>query len=116
MCQIHFHKSTLLLIGMKEFQPMIQKSKVSFLSFLEIYLGMMRLALSKLDNLEKMLDSSGWGTLVDDKKEGVVISSKIGDSGLTAIKSEGVIEFTPIEIFKVIGNSDYRKVYDATFD
>jgi hypothetical protein len=76
----------------------------------------MRLALSKLDNLEKALNSSGWGTLVDDKKEGVIISSKIGETGLTCIKAEGIVEYDALSLFKVIGDDSYRKLYDATFD
>ena len=54
--------------------------------------------------------------MINDKKEGVVIHSRTGDGGLTCIKSEGILPYSADDIFKVIGNDDYRKDYDETMD
>jgi hypothetical protein len=54
--------------------------------------------------------------MTDDKKEGVTIYS-MERNGLTSIKAQGVVEYSPMQIFKTIGEPEnYRKVYDANYD
>ena len=36
--------------------------------------------------------------------------------GCNGMKAQGIVNRSPLQIFKVISNDDYRKTYDATYD
>lgn len=76
----------------------------------------MRLALQKTAELDSVLNAPGWSLMTDDKKDGVIIYSR-EKNGLTSIKAHGVVEFSPMQIFKTIGDAEhYRKEYDANYE
>ena len=68
------------------------------------------------DKLDAIFASDGWDLMTDDTKLGVIIHSKIAKSGLTCMKACGYVDYSPMQIFKVIGDDKYRKDYDETFD
>ena len=54
----------------------------------------MKLALRRADDLEAFFVTPGWSLMIDDKKEGVVIHTRTGSTGLTCIKAEGTLEYS----------------------
>eukprot|EP00350_Pseudokeronopsis_sp_OXSARD2_P002030 CAMPEP_0170554910 /NCGR_PEP_ID=MMETSP0211-20121228/12787_1 /TAXON_ID=311385 /ORGANISM="Pseudokeronopsis sp., Strain OXSARD2" /LENGTH=204 /DNA_ID=CAMNT_0010864349 /DNA_START=1642 /DNA_END=2256 /DNA_ORIENTATION=+ len=76
----------------------------------------MRLALSKLEQYEEGVLYEDWTDLVNDRKMGVIIQSRTSPSGGNSIKATGTLDYPAEDIFKVIGNSAYRQIYDKNYD
>lgn len=38
------------------------------------------------------------------------------DDGLNAVKAQGIVNYSPDQIFTVIGDASYKKFYDDAFD
>ena len=94
---------------------MIVKNRVRF-RFIKNFLEWMRLALQRVDDLENFFEGPNWVVSINDKKEGVIIHQKTGETGLTCLKAEGILQYRAEDIFKVIGNDDYRADFDAVMD
>ena len=68
------------------------------------------------NEFERKIPLSDWKVSVDDKKEGLTVWVRTTDEGLNAVKAQGVINFSPDQIFMIIGDASYKKLYDDTFD
>jgi hypothetical protein len=54
--------------------------------------------------------------MINDKKKGVVIMTKVSAGGLNGVKASGILEFPIDEVFNFIGNPENRKLYDSNFE
>eukprot|EP00347_Sterkiella_histriomuscorum_P015068 403358431 len=76
----------------------------------------LRMALAKFDDYERQITLAEWKSLVEDKKEGLNIWQRTNSNGLKCMKAVAVIERSPEQIIKVIGDSKYRNDYDPVYD
>jgi hypothetical protein len=77
---------------------------------------MMRHGLQKFAMFDEYLEAPDWKEMINDKKKGVVIMTKVSASGLNGLKASGILEFPIEEVFNMIGNPANRKLYDSNFE
>jgi hypothetical protein len=74
-------------------------------------------ALSKVEVFNESLNAYDWKEYIDDKKEGVLIETRVNSSGLNCVRGTGVLEYDLEDVVAVVGNNTkYRKVYDKNYD
>ena len=73
-------------------------------------------ALAAKKEFEDKIPHPDWKVSVDDKKEGLMVWVRTTPDGLNAVKAQGVVNFSPDQIFMVIGDGSKKKLYDETFD
>ena len=70
----------------------------------------------KIPEFEREWNHGEWKETTNDKKEGLIIWQRTTPEGYNAVKAQGYVNRSPIQIFKVISNTDYRSHYDTTYD
>jgi hypothetical protein len=45
-----------------------------------------------------------------------MIWSRTTDTGLNSVKATGIVNRSPHDMFKLVGNDAYRQLYDANYD
>lgn len=68
-----------------------------------------------IEEYEKRWVHADWKITTDDKKEGIQIWLRTTPSGDNAMKAQAIVNRSPMQVFKVIGNDSYRKTYDETY-
>lgn len=68
-----------------------------------------------IEEYEKRWVHPDWKITTDDKKEGIQIWLRTTPSGDNAMKAQAIVNRSPMQVFKVIGNDSYRKTYDETY-
>ena len=73
-------------------------------------------ALKAKEEFEQKLPLPDWKVSVDDKKEGLMVWVRTTAEGLNGVKAQGIVNFSPDQIFMVIGDARNKKSYDDAFD
>ena len=73
-------------------------------------------AQAKLVELEEYLNSEKWKLLCEDKKEALKVWTMQTTNGCTAILAKGHIPDTPWNIFRLVGNLEWRLKYDKMYE
>jgi hypothetical protein len=73
-------------------------------------------ALDAVGEYEKKLPHPDWKVCVDDKKEGLTVWVRTTAEGTNAVKAQGLVNFSPEQIFTVIGDANNKKLYDDSYD
>jgi hypothetical protein len=73
-------------------------------------------ALNARDEFEKKLPLDDWKVSVDDKKDGLTVWVRTTPDGLNAVKAQGIVNYSPDQIFTVLADVNYKKLYDDAFD
>ena len=68
------------------------------------------------EEYEKRMLLPDWKISTEDKKEGLTIWQRTTPEGLNAMKAQAIVNRTPRQLMRVIGNDSLRTSYDATFD
>ena len=78
----------------------------------------MKRAVKSSAEYERRMNLTDWKQVIDDKKEGLVIWQRESDEGRNAMKASAIIDYSPDEIMKILGdaNPQWRKDYDPMFD
>lgn len=71
----------------------------------------------KADYLDQKKSHSEWKPLGGDAKSGVTMWSRDSERGLTCLKSQGNLDFTPRQVFLTLaGGMKYRVMYDKNVE
>ena len=78
----------------------------------------MKRASNSVKEFERRMNLTDWKQALEDKKEGLLIWQRESDEGRNAMKATGIIDFSPDQIMRILGdpNPQWRKDYDAMFD
>ena len=57
-----------------------------------------------------------WKVLLEDKNEGLTVWQRTSEDGHKAMKAMALINWSPDDIIRVIGDANYRKDYDKVYD
>ena len=77
---------------------------------------MLKIAIQRLTDFSDYAEAKDWKEMINDKKQGVLISTREGPSKCNSVKATGVLNYTPIEIFRTLTDSKYRSLYDSNYD
>jgi len=77
---------------------------------------LMKIALKKCDQFIELMNQEDWKETLNDRKNKLMIWTRPGQNGNNSVKCRGPVNFPPEIIFKVIGDSKYRKTYDKNYD
>lgn len=73
--------------------------------------------MEKMKYFDESIDNKDWKEYVNDKKEGVLIETRVSPAGLNCVKGSGVVDFPINDVFTVIGDSKtYRRKFDKVYD
>jgi hypothetical protein len=76
----------------------------------------MKLAQSKMSQYEEFMNADDWKDMINDRKQGVLIQTRISPTGGNSVKATGILVFPIDLIFSTIGDSKYRTEYDSNYD
>lgn len=105
-----------LKTGKLEYLIMMIAVKV-ILALFTFYIVIIRQALKKMAQFDEVLRMDNWKEYVNDKKEGVIIETRVNSKGYNCVKAYGFHDYPIDDVFKLINEgAQYRVMYDKTFD
>lgn len=114
---LNLPQSYKLLIGKEDSQDTNLKTSVSYKVNYHLFLiEFVQKALNNFDQYKIRLEKTDWKVLLEDKKDGLIVWQRTSEEGLKAMKAQAIIDWSPQDVFRVIGDSAYRKDYDAVYD
>lgn len=61
-----------------------------------------------MNQYEEIMNAEDWKDMINDRKQGVLIQTRVSATGGNSVKATGIID-SPIDIiFETIGDSKYR--------
>ena len=72
--------------------------------------------LKKKEKFLQFFMNAAWEVTDNNKKEGIVVSQCMSDSGVPALKSQGTLPFPIMQVFACLHDGKYRPMYDDNIE